>query len=91
VKLLSCFAQYLMDLRLLFRSQLKRIKHLLKALLSGSFAAAPAPSLVAVQSERAGREAEKKNYQRSNTNLPFAFVNDVHILFSPPILLRRKS
>jgi hypothetical protein len=80
LKLLSCVPQYLMDLRFLVRVKLKRIKHLLEAVLSGCFSAAPAPSLITIQGKSAGCKTEQENYYHRPPNLPFAFVGDVHTL-----------
>jgi hypothetical protein len=89
--LLSRFPQYLMDLRFLFRVQLKRIKHPLEAILSRCFGAAPAPSLVTVQGKRTRSESEQEDNQRGDPNLPFTFLDNVHNSISPPILRPRIS
>ena len=78
LELLSGIAEYLMNLGFLIGVELKRINHLLKTIATRLFTAAAMPSLVSVQSESAGREAQQENYNRRDPHLPFASVANIH-------------
>src|SRR5712691_4991027 len=80
-----------MDLRFLISRELKSIKHLIESILSRYFGAGPGPFLVSGQGESAGREPKHEYYYHGHSKLPFAFIDDVHLLTSPSLLHRRRS